>query len=72
MPGGVTFSNSSDFFSPVLNDAGQTAFRAITVPGNGIWSERSGGLAIWPAREAKRGRVGRCELRCLHLPLCLY
>jgi formylglycine-generating enzyme required for sulfatase activity len=53
MPDGVNFSSSSVFNSPVLNDAGQTAFVArLTGSGvdstndRGIWSEGSGSLAL--------------------------
>ncbi len=52
-PSGVNFSSGNYNFSPVLNDAGQTAFSA-TLTGlgvdstnyNGLWSERSAGLAL--------------------------
>jgi hypothetical protein len=49
MPSGVNFNN---LYSPVINDAGQTAFRAsfTVVPNSlydqGIWSEGSGTLAL--------------------------
>ncbi len=44
IPGGVTYS---DFFVPMLNNAGQTAFLAsLTGGGNGIWSEGFGSLAL--------------------------
>jgi hypothetical protein len=49
MPEGTNFARRSDLelFTPVLNDAGQTAFYGGLADGSlGIWSEGSGSLAV--------------------------
>jgi T5SS/PEP-CTERM-associated repeat protein len=49
MPYGMNFARRSDveLFTPVLNDAGQTAFYGGLADGSiGIWSEGSGSLAL--------------------------
>jgi hypothetical protein len=58
-PGGGNFGTYSglELFTPVLNNAGQTAFYgAITDGGLGLWSEGSGSLAL-VARDGVHGPV---------------
>ena len=65
-PSGVNFRTDPalELFSPVLNDAGQTAFYGATTDGGlGLWSEGSGSLAAGgPQRAARPGYARRREL----------